>query len=169
MPSSSYCFSGAKFLHFQRNNSLVSACPFLANLLLGLVPAGKELLRRLLVAPLQVAHARNVFGVLVSVPKRTRFPFVFKKAQVVGALVIARVARIVDRIAGVGVAGVLVFLDCEVLAQIVYINIAVEPLAISSNRDSRSPKCLSGSVTGSAARACCLRYSATSSRVRTSP
>ena len=72
MPSSPYHFWGAKFLHFQRKNFLVRPGPLFAvraGLLLGLVPAGKELLRRLLVAPLHVAHARNVFGVLVPVPK----------------------------------------------------------------------------------------------------
>ena len=69
-PSSPYHFCGARFLHFVRRNSLVGACALFAVLsrfLLGLVPAGKELLCRLPVAPFHLPHARNVVGVLVPV------------------------------------------------------------------------------------------------------
>ena len=69
VPSSSYRFWGANFLRFSAKKLLVRPSPLLADLLLGLIPAGEEFLRRLLVAPLQVAHARNVFGVLVPVSK----------------------------------------------------------------------------------------------------
>ena len=41
-----------------------------------------------------------------------------------------------------------------------------KPLARSSTRDTRSPRCRSGSVIGSSSRAFCLRYSATSSRLK---
>ena len=72
VPSSPYRFSGAKFLHFPEEISLVGARPLFAAVscvLLGLVPAGKELLRCLLVAPLHLPHARNVVGVLLPVSK----------------------------------------------------------------------------------------------------
>ena len=72
LPSNPYRFWGTKFPHFQQKNFLVRPGPLFsvrAGRLLGLVPAGEELLRRLLVAPLHIAHVRNVFGVLVPVPK----------------------------------------------------------------------------------------------------
>ena len=72
LPSAPYRFWGAKFPHFQQKNFLGRPGPLFsvrAGRLLGLVPAGEELLRRLLVALLHVADARNVFGVLVPVPK----------------------------------------------------------------------------------------------------
>ena len=72
MPSSPYHVWGAEFLHFQQKNFLVRPGPLFAvraGLLLGLVPAGEELLRCLLVAPLHVAHARNVLVVLLPVSK----------------------------------------------------------------------------------------------------
>jgi hypothetical protein len=55
-----------------RKKKLVASRPLLAVLarfLFGPIPAGKELLRCLLVAPLHFPHARNVVGVLVPVPK----------------------------------------------------------------------------------------------------
>ena len=42
--------------------------------LLSLVPAAQELLRCLLVAPLHVAHKRNMLVVLFAVTERTRLP-----------------------------------------------------------------------------------------------
>ena len=83
VPSSPYRFWGARFLHFLGNNSLVGPRPLLAAVsccLLGLVPAGKELLRCLLVAPLHLPHARNVVGVLVPVLERARFPPLLEQA-----------------------------------------------------------------------------------------
>ena len=77
VPSSPYRFWGPRFLHFPEKNSLVGARPLLAAVscfLLGLVPAGKELLRCLLVAPLHLPHARNVVGILVPVLERARLP-----------------------------------------------------------------------------------------------
>jgi hypothetical protein len=65
-------FGGPISSTFSEKKSLVSPRPLFAVppcFLLGLVPAGKELLRRLLVAPLQVAHVRNVVVVLFPVSK----------------------------------------------------------------------------------------------------
>src|SRR5262245_1470538 len=63
-----------------------------AGLLLGLVPAAEELLGCLLVAPLHVAHKRNVFVALFAVTERARLPSLLEQAQVVGALVVTRLA-----------------------------------------------------------------------------
>ena len=72
MPSTPYHFWRAGFPHFRQKNFLVRPGPLFsvhAGRLLGLVPAGEELLRRLLVAPLHVAHVHHVLGVLLPVPK----------------------------------------------------------------------------------------------------
>ena len=98
-------FGGPNSSTLTRKNSLVGPGPLLAvrpRVLLGFVPAGKELLRRLLVTPLHFAHVRNVFGVLVPVAEGARLQSLLEQAQVVGAFVVARVARSVDRVAGVG-------------------------------------------------------------------
>jgi hypothetical protein len=73
MPSSPYRFWRHKFPHFIEEIFLARPGPLsaaYAGLLLGLVPSGKKLLRRLLRASLHRAHARNVHGVLVPVSKR---------------------------------------------------------------------------------------------------
>src|SRR5262245_57843378 len=97
-----------------------------AGLLLGLVPAPQELLRCLFVAPLHGAHKRNVVVVLFAVPERARLPSLLKKAQMVGALMVARVAQAMDREAGVGLGSVLVLLELEIIAQIVELDVTVD-------------------------------------------
>src|SRR5215471_18052236 len=54
-------FAGSLFSTFEKKILVCSGAPFAtdARLLFGLVPAAQKLLRRLLVAPLHVAHARN--------------------------------------------------------------------------------------------------------------
>src|SRR5262245_38830051 len=98
-------FGGPHSSTFTQRIFLVGpSAPFAAGpgLLLGLVPVGKELLRCLAVAPLHVAHVRNVVGVLVPVSEGARLASLLEQAQVVGALVIACVARSEDCVAGVG-------------------------------------------------------------------
>jgi len=57
-----------------------------------------------------------MFVVLVAVGERPRLPTLLEQPQVVGALVVARVACGMDRVAGIGLGAVLVFLDLEVVS-----------------------------------------------------
>ena len=98
----------AGFLHFRQKKSLAGSRPLLvsgAGLLLGLVPATQEVLCRPLVALLHVAHACDVVVILVSVAERARLASFLKQAQTVGALMAARVAGTMDRVAAVCLGG----------------------------------------------------------------
>jgi len=57
-----------------------------------------------------------VFGVLVAVSEGARPASLLKEAQVIGALVVSRVTRSEDRVAGVGFGSGIVVLDLCVIA-----------------------------------------------------
>ena len=60
------------------------------------------------------------------VTERAGFPALLEQPQVVGAFVVARIGRALDRIPSVGVRAVLVFLDVEVVAEIVELDVAID-------------------------------------------
>ena len=58
----------------------------------------------------------------------------------VGAFVVARVTRSVDRVAGIGIGAVLVVPDLEVVAKIVYVDIAIDHQALGEILQPRHPQ-----------------------------
>jgi hypothetical protein len=67
-----------------------------------------------------------VLGIFLPLSVRTWLPSFLEQPQVVGTFVTARVARRMDRIAGVGLGPILIFLDLEVVTQIVDVHIPVD-------------------------------------------
>src|SRR5262245_59649576 len=134
---------GERIPPLSAKKSSVSPCALLAlgaASLLGLVPAAEELLRRLFVAPLNVPHVCNMFVVLFPVGERPRRPAFLEQAQVVRALVVARVARAVDRVAGVGLDAVFVFFALKVVAEIVDLDVTINHKALGHVLEPRHPQ-----------------------------
>jgi hypothetical protein len=97
-------------------------------------------LRRSLVAPLHFANPRNVFGILLPVLKRARLPPLLKQPQMVGPLVVAGIAQTVNRVSGVGLSSVFVFLELEVIAQIIEFDVPVDDQASREIVQPRHPQ-----------------------------
>lgn len=97
-------------------------------------------MRRSLVAPLHFANPRDVFGVLLPVLERARLPPLLKQPQMIGPLVAAGIAQTVDRVSGVGLSSVFVFLELEVIAQIIEFDVPVDNQASREIVQSRHPQ-----------------------------
>jgi hypothetical protein len=62
--------------------------------------------------------------ILLSVPEGARFPSLLEQPQMVGALMVARLAMAQDRVARVGLGGVFVILGLVVVAEVVELDVA---------------------------------------------